>query len=247
VPESLVRAHSQRYSRGKTPEFSHDRHQLIAVSRGALIVDRLEAKWVVPAGHGAWIPAKTRCALEPCGPTHANVLYLKPEVVRSPRTLCDVLELAPLLHAIVVHLIEIESLPSDRAGRRLASVLADRIAAADRVELRLPSPRQPRAIQVARLLMSDPSDTPSLVTLGKELSVSARTLARHFIGDTGVTLGQWRRQFRLTHALQLVATGKPVKDVALEVGYESPSAFVAAFKRALGTTPARLFRRGDKP
>ncbi|MGH9386275.1 MAG: AraC family transcriptional regulator [Vicinamibacterales bacterium] len=242
MPESLIRAHSQRYSRGKTPEFSHDHHQLIAVSKGALVVDCREARWIVPARHAAWIPAKTRCSLAPSGQTHASVLYLKPEVVRNSRTACEVLNVAPLLQAIVDHLVRLESLPADRAGRRLASVLADQIASAAHVELGLPSPQHPRAIRVAELLMADPSDTPSLVALGKGLSVSARTLARQFIGDTGVTLGQWRRQFRLTHALTLVATGKPVKEVALEVGYESPSAFVAAFKRALGTTPAKLFR-----
>jgi AraC-like DNA-binding protein len=245
VPEPLVRAQGQRYSRGKTPEFAHDRHQLVAVSRGALIISRREARWVVPAGHAAWIPAKTRCSLEPSGQTEANVLYLRSDLVR-PRGLCEVLDNPPLLRALVDHLVRLEALPSDRAGRRLASVLVDQIDAARRIELRLPTPQHPRALHVADLLMSDPSETVSLVALGQTLSISARTLARHFISDTGVTLGQWRRQFRLTHALTLVASGTPVKEVALEVGYESSSAFVAAFKSALGTTPARLFKSGSR-
>ena len=95
---------------------------------------------------------------------------------------------------------------------------------------------------MAALVMSDPSDTLTLAALAATFAISARTLSRHFLSDTGVTLGQWRRQFRLTHAITLVAAGRPVKDVALEVGYENPSAFVAAFKRALGTTQARLFK-----
>src|SRR4029453_3096185 len=243
MPESLVRAQTQRYLRGKTPDFSHDRHQLISVSGGALLVSGRDARWVVPAGHAAWIPEKTRCALEPVGKTHAAVLYLRTDVVPRAHAMCEVLGTKPLLRAIVDHLVAVESLPSDRAGRRLAGVPADQISAAPRVDLRLASPQHARAIQVAELLMADPSDTLSLTALSKELSVSTRTLARHFVGDTGVTLGQWRQQFRLTHALTLVASGKAVKDVAFEVGYESPSAFVAAFKRALGTTPARLFRK----
>lgn len=198
---------------------------------------------MVPAGHAAWIPAKTRCSLDPSGQAHAHVLYLRPEIVRRPRTMCEVLEVPPLLRALVDHLVGVESLPSDRAGRRLASVLVDQIDTARRVALRLGSPQDPRAIRVAALVMSDPSDTLTLAALAATFAISARTLARHFLSDTGVTFGQWRRQFRLTHAITLVAGGRPVKDVALEVGYESPSAFVAAFKRALGTTPARLFRR----
>jgi AraC-like DNA-binding protein len=199
---------------------------------------------VVPAGCAGWIPAKTRCALEPSGRTQVDVLYLEPLLVRRAGMRCDVLEVGPLLKAIVDHVVEIESLPANAAGRRLAGVLADQLASARSLDLRLPSPQRPRAMQVAQLLMTDPSDTLSLAVLGKTVALSARTLARDFLGDTGVTLGRWRRQFRLTHALTLIAEGRPVKDVALEVGYETPSAFVAAFKRALGTTPARLFKRG---
>src|SRR5262245_5504244 len=240
MPEWLARAHGQRYSRGKTPDYSHDRHQLIAISRGALVISRRDAKWVVPSGHAGWIPANTRCALEPSGATQASVRYLKPEIGRRMRMRCDVLQMSALLKAIVDHLVEIESLAADARGRRLAGVLADQLAAAPSLELRLPSPQHPRAMQVAQLLMTDPSDTLSLAALAETFQLSARTLARDFLGDTGVTLGQWRRQFRLTHALTLVASGRSVKDVALEVGYETPSAFVAAFKRALGTTPGKL-------
>ena len=242
MPEPLVRAHGRRYSRGKTPEFSHDRHQLVAVYRGALVISRREAAWVVPSGFAGWIPANTRGAIEPSAPAHASVLYVRPDIIRRAPTSCEVLRVGALLRAIVDHLVAIESLPADAAGRRLAGVLADQIAAAPAIELRLPSPQHPRAVRVAELLKTDPSDTLSLAELGESFALSARTLARDFLGDTGVTLGQWRRQFRLTHALTLVAAGRPVKEVALEVGYETPSAFVAAFKRALGTTPGKLFR-----
>jgi AraC-like DNA-binding protein len=246
VPEVLVRAHSRRFSRGKTPDFAHDQHQLISVASGALLIAGRDARWIVPAGYGVWIPSRTRCSLEPSGQTLAAVLYLRNDVTPQPAAICEVLSVRPLLRAIVEHIVEIESLPPDRAGKRLAGVLADQIAAAGRVDLRLPTPRQARAIQVSELLMSDPSDTPSLMALAGELSVSSRTLTRDFNGDTGVTPGQWRRQFRLTHALTLVASGRAVKDVALEVGYESPSAFVAAFKKALGTTPARMFKSNSR-
>jgi len=44
------------------------------------------------------------------------------------------------------------------------------------------------------------------------------------------------------------ALGAAVTHVALEVGYATPSAFIAAFKAELGTTPGRYFaqpgRRG---
>ena len=40
-------------------------------------------------------------------------------------------------------------------------------------------------------------------------------------------------------ALARLAAGEPVTRIALDLGYESPSAFAAMFKRALGAPPSR--------
>ena len=71
--------------------------------------------------------------------------------------------------------------------------------------------------------------------------VSKRTLERLFRAETGLTFGRWRQQARLLEALRLIAAGRPVTTVTLDVGYESPSAFIAMFKNALGTTPSRYY------
>jgi AraC-like DNA-binding protein len=57
-----------------------------------------------------------------------------------------------------------------------------------------------------------------------------------------MSLGRWRQQLRLAHALRLLAVGEPVTSVALDVGYDSPSAFVSSFRKTFGTTPGRYFR-----
>ena len=61
-----------------------------------------------------------------------------------------------------------------------------------------------------------------------------------------MTFGRWQQQARLLRALEILAGGHPVTAVALEVGFETPSAFIAMFKRAMGTTPARYFRSRSK-
>jgi len=50
---------------------------------------------------------------------------------------------------------------------------------------------------------------------------------------------------RLMRALELLAAGSSVTDVALSVGYASPSAFVARFRQVLGSTPGRYYASGD--
>ena len=68
------------------------------------------------------------------------------------------------------------------------------------------------------------------------------TLARVFTADTGLPFGRWRALLRLRAAIPALAAGEPVVKVARLVGYESASAFVAAFRRETGMTPAMYFR-----
>lgn len=61
---------------------------------------------------------------------------------------------------------------------------------------------------------------------------------------TGQTPYEWLTTERMTRARQLLAEANlTITDVALSVGYETPSAFTAAFRRSVGTTPSQ-FRRG---
>ena len=53
--------------------------------------------------------------------------------------------------------------------------------------------------------------------------------------------GRWRTLLRLQAALSMLAADVPVSRVG-RVGYDTPSAFVAAFRRETGQTPGALFR-----
>jgi AraC-like DNA-binding protein len=72
---------------------------------------------------------------------------------------------------------------------------------------------------------------------------SRRTLTRLFVRDTGMSFDHWRTQVRRCAALPLLAEGQPVSRVAHSVGYATASAFLAAFRRTVGTTPKRYLLR----
>jgi AraC-like DNA-binding protein len=72
---------------------------------------------------------------------------------------------------------------------------------------------------------------------------SERRLSRRFVEETGLTFTEWRTQARLIAALPLLADGAAVANVALGVGYSTPSAFIAAFHRGFGVTPRAYFDR----
>jgi AraC-like DNA-binding protein len=111
----------------------------------------------------------------------------------------------------------------------------------DVVTIELVHPRDPRAREVADALLASPEDRRSLAQWGHEIGASARTLTRAFIADTGITFNRWRAAVRVRAALPHLASGVPVHQVAGLVGYDTPSAFIAAFRRETGTTPGAYF------
>jgi AraC family transcriptional regulator len=64
-----------------------------------------------------------------------------------------------------------------------------------------------------------------------------------FRKTTGRTPHAWLVSLRIERAQQLLADPRlPITDIALAVGYETPSSFAAAFRKVTGTTPT-AFRR----
>ncbi|MNG06245.1 Regulatory protein SoxS [compost metagenome] len=56
---------------------------------------------------------------------------------------------------------------------------------------------------------------------------------------------QWLRRMRLLASLDSLAAGHPILDVALDLGYDSPSAFSAMFRRTLGVSPSAYFGKAQ--
>ncbi|MBK8096184.1 MAG: AraC family transcriptional regulator [Planctomycetes bacterium] len=79
------------------------------------------------------------------------------------------------------------------------------------------------------------------------IGISSRTLERRFRGETGMSFGAWRRHARMQFALRGLAEGQPIDAVARATGYDSASAFIAAFATVFGISPGRFFRSAAEP
>jgi len=73
--------------------------------------------------------------------------------------------------------------------------------------------------------------------------MSVRTLSRQFQEETGISIGQWRQQAQLLHALERLAAGEAVAVVADALGYATPSNFIAMFRCYFGQSPGRYFKQ----
>jgi AraC-like DNA-binding protein len=129
------------------------------------------------------------------------------------------------------------------ARRRSEAVLFDAIHAVEVSTVRAPMPADTRAAAVATGLIADPADSRTIEQWGRSVGATGRTLARLFVEQTGLTFGQWRTAARISAALDLLASGTSVARTAPAVGYQTPSAFIAAFARELGCTPAAYYAR----
>jgi AraC-like DNA-binding protein len=224
----------------RVPLHCHDWHQLIYATTGVMTTHTPEGTWVVPTHRAVWVPASVEHAIEMSGAVSMRTLYLSRRLPASFPDKCQVVTLSPFLSALVLHIVQLGGLHRKVASeRRLLEVLLDQLQDVPADELHLPQPRDSRARRITDWLLEQPSDKRTLAELARAAAGSKRAIERTFKLDTGMTFGRWRQQLRLIHALRLLATGQPVTAVALDVGYESLSAFVHAFRKTFGITPGR--------
>ncbi len=171
-----------------------------------------------------------------------RTLYLKTGLSDALPGDCCVVNVSPLLRELILHTIEIGMLNRNvSAHGRLTRVIVDQLQTVPTIPLKLPVPTDRRAMRIAEVLRKSPGDNRSIEQLSKSVGAAKRTIERIFLKETDMTFGRWRQQLRLLQALTLLAAGETVTTVALEVGYDSTSAFIAAFKTVLGTTPGKYY------
>lgn len=227
------------------PPHHHRRAQLVFASRGVMTVTAQGRAFVVPPLRGVWVPGGVQHAVAAHGAVSMRTLYIEPREVPDLPPDVAVLQVTPLLRELILAIVQgDQDYASDSAPARMAAVILDQIRVLPTAPLSLPVPTEPRLGRVTAGLMADPADPRDLAAWAHEAGVSERTLARLFTQHTGMSFRAWRQQRRLLRALELLAGGRPVTTVALELGYDSTSAFSAMFRRALGTTPSAYFTDG---
>jgi AraC-like DNA-binding protein/quercetin dioxygenase-like cupin family protein len=220
-------------------EHSHAWDQLSFAVSGAMTVSTAGASWFVPAHRAVWIPAGTAHVEHLHGDVALRHLYIAPRLARIGPT-CSTLNVSPLLRELILQACRYGALDRRVAEQRhVIAVLLDQLAAAPVELLQLPMPRDPRALRLAQQLLGDPGEGGALAAV-RGCGASLRTLERLFMIETGMALGAWRRRMRILHSLRALTAGESVTQAALQAGYASTSAFIAVFRRELGTTPSRF-------
>ncbi|MBX5242044.1 helix-turn-helix domain-containing protein [Rhizobium sp. NLR22b] len=227
--------------KAEVPLHQHRQGQLVMALHGAVTCRTENALWIVPPNCGVWIPGGILHSNQATSNAHLSYLFVEPGAAALPMECCT-LSVSPMLRELILRLADV---PVDLAGNdhieRLVRVMLDELAQMPIEALSLPASHHPKINAITAALTDDPSDRRTLADWAAHVAMSERSLKRLMVEETGLTFGRWRRQLHLVMALRELASGASVQRVASDLGYESPTAFIVMFKKALGTTPARYF------
>ena len=209
-------------------------------SYGLLCVDTAASRWVLPPLRAAWVPAQTPHTVTAEADSQMSTLYLDHNVDLPDLAAVTVITVSPLLRELIHHLLD--NSPTGRARQHIEAVVLDQLTIAPTTPLELRRPQDPRLRQIVDIYRDNPRDQRTLRQLGQCVGANERTLQRLFHRETGTTFARWRTQLRLQHAMIVLGQGGTVTAAANTSGYKQPSAFIAAFRNAYGTTPSHYFK-----
>lgn len=222
---------------------THPWGQLIYAESGVMRVEVADKLWIVPPERAIWAPARMRHEIWAQGTFAMRTLYLAPRLTKLLSAECHAIEVIPLLRELILHTVGCGMLDgAKKPDRNLIGLLLDLLRTTQRLPLSIRMPTDRRARAVAERLYRNPGEPIELDELARETGASARTLQRLFVAETGVRFGQWRQRLRLLHAVTLLGSGSSVTEAGFAAGYGTTSAFIAAFRKQLGSTPTRFSR-----
>lgn len=225
-----------------TTRHRHPNAQLLYAVHGVMEISTGHGKWVVPPTRGMWMPAETDHQVRMVSEVHMRSAFIRPDAAPDLPANNAVLSISPLLRELILAALDIKPpYSADSREGRVMRLMLDELRTLPSLPLHLPLPNDPLLIPVCESLRAAPDDVSTAEDWSRRLDIDPRTLQRRFAKATGMSFAQWRQQARLLEALERLAGGERVLDVALALGYSSPTAFTTMFKRQFGVTPSAFF------
>jgi AraC-like DNA-binding protein len=224
---------------------SHEYHQLLYAVGATTQIETERARYLLPAGRAAWIPAGVshRTLITD---TEGASLYFAPQTVRDTEGRVRILVASPVMREMILHALRwpLGASDTDPVACSFFGTLGLMCSQwlESELPLCLPTARH-RAIKRAMDIAAGDPGGASLDGALAVASLSERTFRRIFTRETGMTWQAWLTQARILEAAGQLTRGGRITNVAAEVGYASLSAFARAFRELMGESPAEFRRR----
>ncbi|MFD1604567.1 helix-turn-helix domain-containing protein [Flavobacterium artemisiae] len=218
---------------------SHPRGQLIYATRGVMNVVVGNHIWVVNPLQGLWLPGGVEHQVTFQKDVNYYSVFVDPSVMKGLPENSFSFDIPMFLKQLVFKIISFGTdgnlTPSQR---RILAVFLDELALIVPSATFLPTTNNERLQKVVELLMNDISSKETIDYYAELSFMSSRTLSRLFIKELGMNFSDWRTRLKLLEAIKRLGEKQSIKEIALDLGYETASAFIYMFKKHLGKTPS---------
>ena len=252
-PDELQNVHrpivawAGRYTRGEeTLTHSHPRAQLLYAVEGVMRVLTPNSVWTIPSQRALWVPANVEHHAFMMSDLEMRTLYVSPDVQVALGQECRAISVSGLLRELILGLIEEPAeYPLPGRGEHLTALILMEINRAATHAVEIPWPQDRRLQTVCHSIMSTLGSNRTIEELAEYAGASARTLIRLFPKETGLKYRQWVQQVQIADAICRLGRGESIARISNALGYASPSAFSAMFKRAFGVAPNQYLQNTD--
>ncbi|MFJ7797265.1 AraC family transcriptional regulator [Pseudomonas sp. NPDC096950] len=226
------------------PPHTHRHGQVLYASSGVMRVVTPSGLWFLPPKRALWIPAGVLHDQLMLSPVKLRSVYIEPQVSARFGDSCKVLEVSVMLRELILALADqpVEYAQDSRNTHIVALILSE-LERSRSLPLQIPWPVDRRLMTVCSAILEKPEYAHSVHYWAQEVGASSRTLIRLFLKETGLTFRHWVQQVRLATALDRLEKGHAVGVIARDLGYASPSAFSAMFRRVMGESPRTFLTR----
>lgn len=227
-----------------TPWHAHERCQLLYAVQGVMVVQAATGRWTVPPTTAVWLRPGIEHRLLMQGPAKVRSVFVAADAVCGLPERDGVLHVSALLRELIAQAANLGlALCATRRGWLLAELLLEELRGQRELPFHLPWPEETRLADVCEAVLLDPAQPHKAEDWAGRLAMSSKTFQRHFSKSTGMGFGRWCQQARMMAALDALLQGQAILQVALQVGYDSQSAFALAFRQTFGVSPARFRER----
>jgi AraC-like DNA-binding protein len=219
---------------------SHPWGQFVYVAEGLMYFKVEGQAFIAGPSYGIWIPPNFEHSAQSAATARFLPIHFSIKLSEQlPSDTC-VLQVSPILRSIIEDFANRDiCVPESAEDIKLADVAVDQLRQAPKQKNYLPYATSKELQKILEKLQENPGDDRSVAEWAEYINTTGRTLQRRCLCELGLTLVEWRQRLRFLRAVEALTAGETIQQIAFELGYSTPSAFVAMFHRMSGKTPGQ--------
>ena len=231
-------------SNTETRNHSHSWGQIQLISGGILEMEAEGTRFLAPPHLAIWVPAGVEHTSFNRKPLSYCSLNISDQYAMFFPSCTSLIKVTPIVSAIIDDFRQRKiNIAQSLQDKKLVEVLIDQLATQDTQHHFLPSSDNRYLADILAAVEENPVDNTSLAQWADLVHTTERTLARYCQSELGMSFTEWRLRVRYLYSMDLLRKGFSVKEVALTLGYNQSSPFIAMFRKYSGFTPEQYKKR----